>query len=249
MGDFNELQAIARVQVTPAELHEQKKDLLRRISSASHESSNEVLLAVADYVDQHQSEQLTAPIRDWTEFDLRLKQLREAYNEARFEKTTAQSAHNLYTFLQTHGDSKSPEHWSTLTMLYELNDIFHFSGELNKAVLRDAKHVYAELRELQNTWSRRKSIADEDRELTRQKVLYCACGANEMKRAGETQQATKIFEWLLNFATQNVATTTRACLGTRAVLSYQLGSQYRILERHEQAEEKFTETLDMLHSK
>jgi tetratricopeptide (TPR) repeat protein len=249
MGDFNHLEAIARVPVTtPADIRDQKKELLRRISSASYDSSNEVVQAVADYVDLHEREQLTAPITNWEEFELRLKQLRDAYNEARFEKTTAQSARNLYAFLQTHSDERS-EDWSTLTMLYELNDIFHFSGDLNKTVLQQAKQLYAELREVPNTWARMKLIPDEERSLVREKVLYCACGANEMKRAGETQQATKIFEWLLNFTKDSVKTTLNPCLATRATLNYQLGSLYRVLERHQQAEAKFTETLSLLRRK
>jgi tetratricopeptide (TPR) repeat protein len=195
----------------------------------------------------HSNDQLNKPIKNRRDFDNTLKQLFQAYEEGQFNDLEG-AARNLYNFIVANEKSHPDAYWVAMPMLYELHDIFDFAKGLNEDIAKRAQQVYSELRELQVRWSKSGTISREARELARQKVLYCACGANELKRAGDIREATKMFECLLEF-TGKISTTDFPCFGTQANLSYQLGSLYRIREKHELAEATFSDTLELLRKK
>ena len=211
-------------------LKDDKKSIADAVSLLQHQANAE------------QSEHLNMPVDNWGDFNVRLKQLFRAYDEEQFDDLES-AARTLYNFLDAKKETERDEYWAAMPILYELNDFFGYAKGLKENVAARAIKVYGELRELEVEWSS-KEPTPEERELARRKVLYCACGANELRRAGDIEQATKMFEWLLKFTTEAIKTTKFPCSNTRATLNYHLGSLYRILEKHDRAEKVFTDTLD-----
>ncbi|HET8782280.1 MAG TPA: hypothetical protein VFM63_07675 [Pyrinomonadaceae bacterium] len=228
----------------------ERADLLLQLDEILKDDKKSVADAVSllqRQANAQQSEQLNMPVDDWDDFNVRLKQLFRAYDEEQFDDLES-AARSLYNFLVANNETERDEYWSAMPILYELNDFFGYATGLKESVAKRAIKLYGELRELEVEWSSKKP-AREERELARRKVLYCACGANELRRAGDIEQATKMFEWLLKFTTEAIKSDDFPCAGTRARLNYQLGSIYRILEKHDRAEKAFTDTLDRLREK
>jgi len=55
-----------------------------------------------------------------------------------------------------------------------------------------------------------------------------------------------MFEWLIKFTGERIEADDLKCYLAKATLNYQLGSLYRILEKHDLAENVFTDTLKLL---
>jgi tetratricopeptide (TPR) repeat protein len=228
----------------------ERADLLLQLAEMLKDDKQSLADAVSllqRQANAEQSEQLNMPVDNWDDFNVRLKQLFRAYDEEQFDDLES-AARTLYSFLVANNETERDEYWAAMPILYELNDFFGYAKSLKEGVAARAIKVYGELRELEVEWSS-KEPTPEERELARLKVLYCACGANELKRAGEIEQATKMFEWLLKFTTDAIKTEKFPCSNTRATLNYHLGSLYRILEKHDRAEKVFTDTLNLLHEK
>jgi DNA-binding protein Fis len=188
---------------------------------------------------------LVSAVNDWADFEVRLSQIVRAYKEAQFNENLGQAARALHLFLRAHERKTESSYWKALTLIYELNDIFHFDDSINEQALNLGITVYNELRALSIEWDK----GNPAKELAKEKVMYCSCRANELKRHGEIDAAGNLFEWLLQFTAINLQTEAFPYFGTQARLTYHLGAIYRILERHNEAEEKYTQTLDLLYQR
>lgn len=188
-------------------------------------------------------------VADWQKFELVLDEMNEAYKKATFDADLCAKAFALHSFVRNQERRETSKFWKALTLIYELNDIFHLGDpNIDAGALDLGRIIYNELRELALRSERPKlKISDEERILARDKVLYCACRGNELRRRGEPEAAAKLFEWLLHFTATTLKTGSLPCFGTQARLTYQLGCVYRVLERHNSAEEMFTKTLDLLY--
>jgi tetratricopeptide (TPR) repeat protein len=187
-----------------------------------------------------------AEVRTWSEFEASLRQMILAYKQAQFDSSLRDTAQNLHSFLRTQERQDTSEFWKAVTLIYELNDIFHFDVAINDTALDLGKSIYSELRALSVKWETNVVISEVERCLAREKVMFCACRGNELKRRGQIEAARNLFEWLLNFTETKLKADGFPCSGTQARLKYHLGAVYRILERHNQAEDMYKETLDLL---
>jgi len=179
-------------------------------------------------------------------FEEALKRLNAEYKTAKFKKALADEAKQLYELLKKLPGPETASYWKASTLVYELNDIFYWDETINQYVFTNGQKAYNELRGLSLEYETSKPSARFDKQMVLEKVLYCACYGNELRRRGQPEAAAQLFDWLLTFTTETLATSNFLCLGTRARLSYHLGYVYRVLERHSQAEAKFTQTLDLL---
>lgn len=144
---------------------------------------------------------LVSTVNGWADFEVRLTDTVRAYKEARFDEHLSQAALALHLFLRGREQERKDEssYWKALTLIYELNDIFHFNDTINEQALNLGRTVYNELRALSVEWDKGTSA----KELAKEKVMYCSCYANELKRRGEIDAAGKLFEWLLEFTVPN----------------------------------------------
>jgi len=192
-------------------------------------------------------------IKNWADFELVLKRMNTAYKRAAFDSHLQVDASRLHQFIRNQEKREEPNFWKAVTLIYELNDIFRFEPDdihsINEAALNVGQLVYNELRGLSLKCETTSPLADHERALAREKVLYCACYGNELRRRGRPEAAAKLFEWLLEFTSKTLKTATFPCFGTRARLTYHLGFVYRVLERHNSAEEMFTTTLELLYER
>jgi len=191
---------------------------------------------------------LARPITDWRSYTIRLDQVMRAYKQARFDANVKIAVCNLHKFLRRTNRETAPEYWKGCTLVYELNDVFHIDDKLGEQVLRLGKRVQDELRRLAAD-PPENPLSDSERLLLREKILYCACRGNELKRAGDPESAVKLFESLLDVCITIVKNDEIPCYGTRATISYHLGSVYRALEQHAQAEDMYTQTIALLYER
>jgi tetratricopeptide (TPR) repeat protein len=188
-------------------------------------------------------------VEDWTQFETMLELMNQAYKQARFNTDLRDAALSLHTFVRNHEKKETSTFWKALTLIYELNDIFHFDSHINDVALNHGKLIYNELRAHSLEWETPDHISDEERKLAQQKVLYCTCRGNELKRRGQIESAAKLFEWLLDFTSTTLKTDEFPCYGTQSILTYHLGSIYRVLERHNLAEDMYTRCLELLYQR
>src|SRR6185369_14704285 len=93
--------------------------------------------------------------------------------------------------------------------------------------------------------------SEAEREVIREKVLFCTCRGNELKRRGDTNGALKLFRWLQEFTEKKLVVKDEKpqCFATRANLCYHIGALYRILEKHDQAEKQYTNALNYYYER
>jgi len=219
---------------------------VQEILNNKDKSIADAVTLLQQHADAQQREQLEMPVKTRKDFDDRLRQLIRSYTEGQFDVLEG-AARNLFNFVTEHEESDPDAYWAAIPLLYELNDLFKFASGLNESVAKRTTPLYAELRELDVQWAAKNDrVPREERELALEKVLYCACGANELKRSGKTDQAAKMFEWLIKFTGERIEADDLKCYLAKATLNYQLGSLYRILEKHDLAENVFTDTLKLL---
>lgn len=182
-------------------------------------------------------------------FEETLKALNASFKKATFDKQLSDRALELHRLVSEQYRPEASTYWKALTIVYELNDMFNLDESINEDAFTKGQVVYNELRELSLRFERSNANSDEERRLALEKVLYCACYGNELRRRGQAEAAAHVFDWLLSFTSTTLKTSAFPCLGTRARLSYHLGYVYRVLERHNLAEDKFTQTLDLLYER
>lgn len=212
--------------------------------------------------DGHETLNSVARVEDWAQFNTVLQQMNRAYKRAEFGANLCDAAVNVHSFLrdQERAESdqgraehskfrKTSEYWKARTLIYELNDIFHFDLGINDAAVEQGEALYEELHTLSLRWDTLEQITDPDRTLVREKVMYASCRGTELRRRGKPEAAKKLFEWLREFTSSRLITKEFPCFGTQAILSYHLGSVYRVLEDHTLAEETYTQTLDLLYKR
>ena len=207
--------------------------------------------------EDHAQSEFTSPIKDWADFQALLAQMERAYKRSRFDKKLNDAARELYAFLSRVKNSgtdqnlmDAPEYWKAQTLLYELNDVFHLSEEINKQALSVGKHIQFELHDLSDHWESEKDLNPARLSLTRQKVMYCAYRGNQLKRTGDAEGAQRLLEWLLEFIDSKLAPADPPrSWEVQSYITYNLGSVYRVLEKHDKAEEMYTRTLDCLRKR
>jgi tetratricopeptide (TPR) repeat protein len=211
---------------------------------------NKKFLVLRREFDQHVRDGLTSPIKGWDDFKARLEQIEQEYRREHFTPELKTATKNLYEFLCANEDRETTaEYWKGHTLVYELNDMLHLdkSESINKRAKKVGQRIRYDLREIDEEWDTRGEVGLEERRLLQEKVLYCACRANELKRAGDIDKAKELFEWLLKFtSTKLQKPVVLPCLGIQANLTYQLGSVYRKLELHDEAEDMYSRTLEYL---
>lgn len=200
--------------------------------------------------------QFISQIQDQQDFRVKLSQLVCAQKQARFDPDVKIAATHMFEYLEKATDEeraerqKSVEYWRARTLLYEMNDIFQLNPSIKEKAILGGRKVYSELQARSGDWESDGEIAYEQRRIVREKVRYCACLGNELKRAGDVREARQLFEWLFDFTEKKLKKEGEfPCYGLRASLTYHLGSVYRILEQHSSAEDKYTETLELLYER
>jgi len=218
-------------------------------------SFNEKFLSVQTIFEEIALRELSCPVNDWEDFRVRLQELERAYKQERFSKSLKTAAVNLYNFIHESSDAEkqkmeeSIEYWRANTLLYELHDIFHVNSKIKEEVMKVGERLQDQLYAISAGWEEKADITPDERRLIKEKVIYVAGRANELKRAGELERSLKLFLWLLDFTTEKLKTDRTPLLGIRANLSYHVASVYRLLEQHDLAEEKYTKTLNLLHER
>jgi tetratricopeptide (TPR) repeat protein len=191
---------------------------------------------------------LTAPVTDQQDFKARISQLIHAHRQARFDADVEVAAANLFAYLKTAQKEDTVEYWQAHTLLYELSHIFRLTPLLNKEVMQSSREVLNELQALAADLEGDDKAAPDQRRLIEEKVRYCACRGNELKRSGKPEESQRLLEWLLNFTEDKLKEEgSFSCHSAQADLTYYLGSVYRILEKHNLAEEMYTRSLNLLH--
>lgn len=213
----------------------------------------EKILQLQNVCEEHARREFASPIRNWQEFKFRLGQVERDYKRAHFDEKLSTAAGGLYSYLRQLEEDRSgePEYWHALALLNELNDIFHLSDDdLSTEALNVGKHVQYELHDLSDRWGDGENVSLEQRKLIQEKVIYCVHRGNQLKRSGDAEGAQKLFEWLLDFTVNKLKEGKDfPCWDAQANLSYYLGAVYRVLEKHDKAEEMYTLTLDCLRKR
>ena len=229
--------------------HEELRSKLELLTHASDFSLfEEQLTELLGLVQQKSSQLLIKPIRSERGFEERLALVKRAYKQGRFDDALRIAARKLAKYLRSVGVREVPAYYKARTLLYELNDILSVDSDINDWTFTDGQVAYAQLQVLSNRWHVRQPT-DLERKLIKEKVLFSACYGHGLKRRNEPMQARDTFEWLLAFTTEKLANSQMPSYGTRANLSYHLGSVYRSLEKHEQSEDMYTRALQFYHDR
>lgn len=192
--------------------------------------------------------QFIAPITNERDFKARISQLIYAQKQARFDSDVEVAASNLLAYTKTAQTQDRVEYWQARTLLYELNHIFRLDLSMSGEVMRSSREVLNELQELSTKLEGVGKLAPDQRALIEEKVRYCACRGNELKRSGKPEEAQRLLEWLLNFTEDRLKEEgVSGCYNAQADLTYYLGSVYRILEKHNLAEDMYTRSLNLLY--
>jgi tetratricopeptide (TPR) repeat protein len=236
------------------DLLEQLAVIVKRADVNRHELRKQ-LAEMQMTLDQAEREELNGPVDNWDHVILRLPHMKRASKRGEFDQYLECSWSRMNAFLNSTSREqrarfeKVPEYWKTRTLIHELNEIFRRDVEINQRVYDDGHRVIAELKLLEKNWE--SAAVRRDRQspaflvLIREKVLFCLCFGNELKRRGETEEAAKRLRWLLDFTERNLKTDAMQCFGTRAALSYGLATIFRNLEFHREAREYYTKSLDL----
>jgi tetratricopeptide (TPR) repeat protein len=229
-------------------------DLLESVkqTTLSAPELDEKILALQNACKERISREFSAPVKDWQDFKNKLAQVERAYKRSPFNENLSMAAGELYSFLnRVEQDKKDePEYWHALGLLYELNDIFHLSEDIGTDALNVGKHIQSELHELSDEWGDGASVPPAQCRLIQEKVIYCTYRGNQLKRSGDAEGAQKLFEWLFDFTINKLKVDgVFPCWEVQANLAYNLGAVYRVLEKHDKAEEMYTLTLEYLRKK
>ena len=192
---------------------------------------------------------LKTPIKNADDFRERLTHIKRAYKQTVFDSYLETATRELYTYLNSIRPQNTYDYWKARTLLYELNEVFNLSSQIKQQAASDGLKVVDELRSWSVRWDKHTSYSREERKIVREKVLFCACRGNELRRQGETTLALKLFDWLLDLTTNQLRTDVFPCYSTRATLCYYIGATLRTLEKHRRAESMFSEALSFLHDR
>lgn len=215
----------------------------------SGDELREELSAIQATVVQREQDDLRLPIAGEQDFLCRLEQMDRAYKQARFDENLRIATKHLHGYLKRSRESGTLAYWKARTLVYELNDVFNIAQEINEAAFNDGHKVLEELRFQSVRWEKATQLEITNRKLLREKVLFCACRGNELRRRGEVSLALNLFEWLLAFTNTKIKTDALPCYATRAGLSYHVGSTLRALEQHRQAESMYSQALNLLYDR
>ena len=199
-------------------------------------------------VQQKANQFLIKPVQSPASFEERLAQAKKAYKQGRFDSDLRTAVQNLATYLRTLKMKEEASYYKARTLIYELNGILSVDEQINDWTFTDGQEAYAQLQMLSNRWDVRRELADAERRVMKEKLLFCACYGHGLKRRNELRRARDTFEWLLTFANK-LKTRQMPSYGTRANLSYHLGSIYRELEKHVESEAMYTQALRFYHDR
>src|ERR1041385_3880080 len=129
-------------------------------------------------------DELAEEFDDWEIFNERLLQLKRFYKRGLFDDRLGRACLSLHRFLNQAKPEAVPEYWKARTLVYELNDIFNKDSEINELAYRDGESVVGELRSISVEWDDL-VLSEDERSLIREKVLFCSCRGNELKRRGD----------------------------------------------------------------
>jgi len=211
-------------------------------------SLRDKIISIRQTIKERVRTEFVAPITNERGFKARLSQLIYAHRQARFDSDVKVAASNLLAYTKTAQTQGRVEYWQARTLLYELNHIFRLDPSMSGEVLRSGEEVLNELQELSTELEGAGKLALDQRAIIEEKVRYCACRGNELKRSGKPEDAQRLLEWLLNFTEDRLKEEgVFGCYGAQADLTYYLGSVYRILEKHNLAEDMYMRSLNLLY--
>lgn len=223
-----------------------------RVRSRGSQKGEELqlkLAALKTAITEHERKELKAPILTEQDFAVRLSQIKRAYKETRFDSYLRTATEHLHKYLQRIEKKETYDYWKARTILYELNAVFNISREINEKTVNEGQSIHEELRLRSARWEKGNELLREDRTILREKVFFCACRGNELKRLGDTSLALNLFEWLLEFTTNKLKTETFPCFSTRAMICYHMGATLRAMEQHRRAEAMYSQALDLLYAR
>lgn len=208
------------------------------------------LIKCLDLAQTEALELLSRPIRDESDFKAQLKQIKQAYKQGRFDNKLKVANQFLAAYLRSVKPTEIPEYYKARTLVYELNDILPVDPEIDVWTFEDGQRTYADLQRLADRWATQAvKRTDFQRKLVREKILFCVCYGHGLKRRNEQNLAKEVFHWLLDFTNNEIATKQMPAYGTRANLSFNLGSIYRALEQHERSEAMYSQALHLYHDR
>jgi tetratricopeptide (TPR) repeat protein len=211
--------------------------------------------ALRDGLKERAVRTLTSPVDDWDAFNEQLSRVRRFFKQGLFVKELRDACLHLLAFLAAVESgatdsganlalTSNPSYWKARTLIYELHILLNIDTKIPEAAYRDGESVLAELKSISVDWVVT-SRSEAERALIREKVLFCTCRGNELKRRGDTNGALKLFRWLQDFTEKKLTKAGKPhCFATQANLCYHIGSLYRVLEKHGLAEEQYTKALD-----
>ena len=227
-------------------LLDQLLDSLESESTVTGPSFTQKFRLLENAVSEREQRELNAPIRTLRDFNLRLGQMRKATKRGRFDSHLEVAARNLHKYVNDHRARQDCAYWKARTMLYKLNEVFQFDPQINRDAADDGLKIAEEIEELKRTWRQNPNLRSQSyRRLLREKVLFCCCRGDELKRRGDNADALILFEHLLRFVDDKLNAPDFPCFGTRAYLSYNLGTMLRIREAHKEAVKMFAQALDL----
>jgi tetratricopeptide (TPR) repeat protein len=234
--------------------HNSSHEISSGIESLTHGTDlsliEEELIELLNVVQLKTGKLLTKPIRSQRDFVERLATAKKAYKQGRFDKPLAIATKNLSTYLRSLGVQEQPEYYKARTLLYELNDILSVDSQISDYTFEDGQRAYTQLQAQSDKWSAKGELSEPDLRLIKEKVLFCSCYGHGLKRRNLPNQAAETFQWLLDFTANKIATTRQMpAYGTRANLSYNLGSVYRVLEQHGKSEAMYAQALRFYHDR
>jgi len=197
------------------------------------------------------SNQTAVLIKNWEDFKSQLALMKRASKRADFDSDLERRWIAVKTYLglltdrQRQRFEQEPEFWKARTLIHELNEVFKPDAEIDEQVYKHGPRVYKDLKKLEESWTNKSRLTDEQRTLIREKVLFCSRYGNELKRREDTHQAFKLFMSLRVFTERRLSTETMPCFGTRAALSYGLATICRQREEFKLAREYYGEAIGL----
>jgi tetratricopeptide (TPR) repeat protein len=186
---------------------------------------------------------------DGKNFEAQLTQLKRAYKRGELDGKTKATARAMVKYLHRIGLKELPQYWKARTLLYELNELLDFDETIVNWTFKDGTRVYEELQGRAARFSVSPPRTYQERRLLKEKVLFCACFGHALKRrAAGLEASLATFKWLLDFTTK-LATVAMPSYGTKANLSYHLGSVYRLQERLGDSENMYRKALDFYYER
>jgi hypothetical protein len=186
-------------------------------------------------------ERLLQPVADANDFAARLRYVNRMYKRGLLNRNLYGACLKLHEYMGE-GSRLKPAYYKIHTLLYEINDSLREDARIIAWSKVEGEKLLADLRKYERQ-SATGGAPRKSRRLLREQVLFVTCYSNELKRAGDTDGALKVFTWLYHFTERHVRNDEVHCCATMGNLSHHLAALCRISEEHDAAEEMYLRAL------